>query len=231
MSGRTAWISSRTSLAALGHHHRALVTPRVTGAALELVAQAQCPRLTRDVGVHDLEQLRRADLRHGTAQGAQVNRVEMNIRQCQRAYVGTAKAPRDLHNQVADDSRSHRNRSRERRREPRRCVGQGGKQNRRQPGLGELLGTAPSHRLANHDVGAQRQVRPVSFDGAQRQNCHRSRAIEVAHLFPRHLGKSLDRHGGDYTAATSSATTLSLAVVEELELAAEDVVTVGDWDR
>ena len=69
----------------------------------------------------------------------------------------------------------------------------------------------------------------MSFDGAQRQNCHRSRAIEVAHLFPRHLGKSLDRHGGDYTAATSSATTLSLAVVEELELAAEDVVTVGDW--
>jgi uncharacterized protein involved in copper resistance len=62
----------------------------------------------------------------------------------------------------------------------------------------DALRRGARHRLGDHAVGAERQVRAVRLDRAERQHGDGARAIEVAHLFPRHLGQLVNGHSGAF---------------------------------
>ena len=79
----------------------------------------------------------------------------------------------------------------ERRAEAGRSVGKGGKDQDGTVVVREFTGPGTRHRRGDHDVGIERQVRSVGFDGADRKHDERVFPIQVAIL--------LSEPGEDFT--------------------------------
>jgi hypothetical protein len=135
-----------------------------------------------------------AGARHGVGERRPMRRIEVRVGDRERRE----PVPRQLARQIEHERRHGRGRERKRAGK-RRAERRGGEAQRRQQHRRRALrlharGAGARHRLGDHPVGTERQVRPVRLDRPDRQHRHRVRAVQVAHLLPHHLGQLADRH-------------------------------------
>src|SRR5258706_5097732 len=173
---------------------RALELTGVTRTAPELLTQPGAPRFPCEVRENDRQETIDAAQLDRLVERGEMLRIEMRIGNGEQFEALPRQAAGEIQDEGGDgdagDGKGTVEGSAERR---------GGVRERREnhdgPSTGgELLGTGARHRGRDHDVGVERQMRPVGFDGPDREQDERARAVEIAYLLPRQLRQIMYRH-------------------------------------
>src|SRR6266571_8877028 len=153
----------------LAEDDRALELARVTRAAFEFLSEPQGPRLLRQVGEDDRQQPIGASELHGFVQRREMLRVEMGIGDRQQSKPLLRQAARQIHDDGGDCDSGNGQRAVKRGAEAGRGIGERGQNHAVIPPCREPHGSRSGHGTGDQDVGLEREMRFVRFDGSDGQ--------------------------------------------------------------
>src|SRR2546425_429464 len=151
-----------------------------------------------DVGKEDARAVVAPLLADGGLDGGDVRRVEVRVRDHDDPEGVLPQAARDVDEQRSHGSGPERHRAGESGGELGGGVGEGREQQGVVATRGEPRRRGAGHRLRDHHVGGEGQMRTVRLDGADGQDRHRLRPVEVADLLPGQVREVEDRHESLY---------------------------------